>query len=245
MKKRLDLILIEEKYCSSRNKAQVHILAGEVFVNGNKECVPSKLIDTNSTIEMKYLSDNFVSRAGEKLLSAIENFNIDIKDKICIDVGASTGGFTQCLLQAGAKKVYSVDVGYGQLDYKLRSDSRIVNLEKTNARNLDLSTISDNIDVIVMDVSFVSITKFDRFFYNFVKDKTKNVFIGLIKPQFELSKEKIGKNGIVRNSSYRQEAVKKVVGFIKDYYTFVSLPIASPIKGAKGNIEYLIYCKND
>tara|TARA_B100000029_G_scaffold171554_1_gene167896 strand:- start:27114 stop:27851 length:738 start_codon:yes stop_codon:yes gene_type:complete len=245
MKKRLDLILIEEKYCSSRNKAQVHILAGEVFVNGNKECVPSKLIDTNSTIEMKYLSDIFVSRAGEKLFSAIENFNIDIKDKICIDVGASTGGFTQCLLQAGAKKVYSVDVGYGQLDYKLRSDSRIVNLEKTNARNLDLSTISDNIDVIVMDVSFVSITKFDRFFYNFVKDKKKNVFIGLIKPQFELSKEKIGKNGIVRNSSYRQEAVKKVVGFIKDYYTFVSSPIESPIKGAKGNIEYLIYCKNN
>ena len=242
MKRRLDLILFDRKYFDSRSKAQVHVMAGEVYVNGMKERVPSKLIDSNSTIEIKYLSENYVSRGGHKLIAAIEHFNVKTENKICMDIGASTGGFTECLLRNGARKVYSIDVGYGQLDYKLRNDKRVVNIENTNARHINNKTIRDDPDLIVMDVSFVSITKFDGLFDSF--STKNNEFIGLIKPQFELSKNKIGRNGIVKNSSYRKESIDKVVSFLENYYRFVGQTIESPIKGAKGNVEYLVHCKN-
>ena len=163
MKKRLDSYLVEKNFFESRAKAQVHILAGEVYVNNEKVLVSSKLIREPCDIEIKFLSDNYVSRSGIKLKSALDNFNVSANDKVCIDVGASTGGFTECLLRDGAKKVYSVDVGYGQLDYKLRSNNRVINLEKTNARYLTTKEIPDSIELIVMDVSFISITKFDSF----------------------------------------------------------------------------------
>ena len=242
MKRRLDLILSEKNYFNSRSKAQVHILAGEVYVNGRKECVPSKLVDLESVIEIKYLSENFVSRGGQKLVAALNHFKINVEDKICMDIGASTGGFSDCLLRFGAKKIYTVDVGYGQLDYKLRNNLKIVNIENTNARYITTSTIDDFVDIIVMDVSFISITKFDSFFEIFTA--ANNEYVGLIKPQFELGKSKLGKHGIVKDSSDRIRAVEQVSNFLKTFYNSVSDAIESPIKGSKGNTEYLIYCKN-
>ena len=242
MKNRLDSILFERNYFDSRSKAQVHILAGEVYVNGQKECVASRRVDVESIIEIKLLSENFVSRGGRKLSKAIDYFGIKVKNKTCIDIGASTGGFTDCLLRTGAKRVYSIDVGYGQLDYKLRNDHRVINMENTNARYISTDFIDLHHDIIVMDVSFISITKFGDFFKKFTTNN--NEYVGLIKPQFELSKEKIGKNGVVKNSQYRHEAVGNVSLFLKNFYNFVSKTIESPIKGAKGNTEYLIYCRN-
>ena len=240
--KRLDSYLVEKNFFESRAKAQVHILAGEVYVNNEKVLVPSKLIREPCDIEIKFLSDNYVSRSGIKLKSALDNFNVSANDKVCIDVGASTGGFTECLLRDGAKKVYSVDVGYGQLDYKLRSNDRVINLEKTNARYLTTKEIPDSIELIVMDVSFISITKFDSFLKSFTNNQIE--FVGLIKPQFELNREKIGKKGIVTNENFRIEANLKVSSFLSNYFKNVSEVISSPIKGAKGNIESLIYCSN-
>ena len=242
MKKRLDLLLVEREIFSSRTRAQVHILSGEVFVNHQKELVSSKLIDVNSSIDVKLLKDNFVSRGGLKLEKALEVFNLTIENSTCLDIGASTGGFTDCLLRKKAEKVFSVDVGYGQLDFKLRNNPKVINLEKTNARYLTRVMIEDDIDLIVMDVSFISITKFDNFFSEFTSKR--NAFIGLIKPQFELSRDKIGKNGIVREDKYRKEAVSKVTKFLQGFYSNVKAPIESPIKGAKGNTEYLIFCQN-
>tara|TARA_Y100001936_G_scaffold253934_1_gene322476 strand:+ start:1405 stop:2133 length:729 start_codon:yes stop_codon:yes gene_type:complete len=242
MKKRLDLLLVEKSFFNSRTSAQVHIIAGEVFVNDEKVLTPSKLIDSGSRIEIKLLKDSFVSRGGIKLEEAINYYQINIKDKICLDIGASTGGFTDCLLRKEALKVYSVDVGYGQLDYKLRNHNKVVNIEKLNARYLTKNKVPDQIDVIVMDVSFISITKFEKFFSEF--SNNKNIFIGLIKPQFELSSDKIGKNGIVKNSEFREYAVNNVRNFLSKFYNQLYKTIESPIKGAKGNIEYLICCKN-
>tara|TARA_B100001996_G_scaffold382953_1_gene376497 strand:- start:1350 stop:2078 length:729 start_codon:yes stop_codon:yes gene_type:complete len=241
MKKRLDLILVEKSFFNSRTNAQIHIIAGEVFVNDEKVLTPSKLIDSEARIEIKLLKDSFVSRGGIKLEEAINYYQINIKDKICMDVGASTGGFTDCLLRKEALKVYSVDVGYGQLDYKLRSHNRVVNIEKLNARYLTKNTVPDQIDVIVMDVSFISITKFEKFFSEFCN--SNSIFIGLIKPQFELSSDKIGRNGIVKNPEFRKDAVDNVRNFLSKFYNQLYETIESPIKGTKGNVEYLIYCK--
>ena len=242
MKKRLDLLLVERKIFLTRSNAQVHILSGEVFVNSEKVLVSSKLIDIEAKIEIKLLKDNFVSRGGLKLEKAIKSFDINPEGMICLDVGASTGGFTDCLLKKGASKVYCVDVGYGQLDYKLRNNTKVINFEKLNARYIKKDLINDEIDIIVMDVSFISITKFEDFFKEF-SSKT-NTFLGLIKPQFELTPEKIGKNGIVRNQSYRDQAIKRVCTFVNSFYDNISGPIESPIKGTKGNVEYLIAGKN-
>ena len=242
MKKRFDSILVEKNFFSSRTKCQVHILAGEVYVDGVKETRPSKLIDQNATIDLKLISDTYVSRSAEKLSAAISKFKIKVNSKICLDIGASTGGFTECLLKNKAKKIYSVDVGYGQLDYKLRNHEKIVNIEKKNARYLTKNEIPDEIDLIVMDVSFISITKFGNFFKEF---SYKNLeYIGLVKPQFELKREKIDKGGIVKNEKYRIEAILNVKKFLGNYFNKISEPFDSPIKGAKGNQESLIYCSN-
>ena len=242
MKKRLDLLLVEKGLFGSRNKAQVHILAGEVYVNKEKVLISSKVVDIESHIEIKLLSENYVSRGGLKLAKAVSYYNLNIKNKICLDAGASTGGFTDCLLREGAKRVYSIDVGYGQLDFKLRNNNKIINLENTNVRYLSRENILDDIDLIVMDVSFISITKFSNFFKEFTKEN--NEFVALIKPQFELSKEKVGKKGVVQEAQSRQLATKNVKEFLQAYYEHISEVIESPIKGAKGNIEYLVYCNN-
>tara|TARA_A100001234_G_scaffold78867_2_gene69830 strand:+ start:17256 stop:17987 length:732 start_codon:yes stop_codon:yes gene_type:complete len=242
MKKRFDALLVEKSLFESRAKSQLHIMAGEVYVDGFKETKPSKLININSKIEIKLLKDRFVSRAGEKLSKAIEFYKVDVDSKVCLDIGASTGGFTQCLLNNGAKKVYSVDVGYGQLDYNLRINSKIVNLEKQNARYLKKNDIDDEIDLIVMDVSFISITKFSDFFNEFTHENIS--YVGLIKPQFELQRDKIDKGGIVNNSKFRSDAITSVRDFLKKYFTNVHDTIDSPIKGTKGNQESLIFCSN-
>ena len=242
MKKRLDLLLVEKGFFNSRTNAQVHVLAGEVYVDNEKVIIPSKLINLDAKINIKLIKDSFVSRGGLKLKKALNFHNIDTTDKICLDIGSSTGGFTDCLLRNGALKVFSVDVGYGQLDYKLRNHNRVVNIEKFNARYLTKEIVRDEIDIIVMDVSFISITKFGEFFKNFVSKK--NIFIGLIKPQFELTPVKIGKNGVVKSLEFRKEAISNVKSFLSQFYNQIYEPIQSPIKGAKGNSEYLIYCKN-
>ena len=242
MRKRLDLTLLERGFFSSRSKAQIHILAGEVFVNNEKITSSSRLIDEAAEIEIKLLKDNFVSRGGLKLYEALNHFKINVNDLVCLDIGASTGGFTDCLLRKKAKKVFCVDVGYGQLDFKLRENTKVKNLERTNARYLTKEEIPEKIDLIVMDVSFISITKFESFFKEFA-DKN-SLFIGLIKPQFELSRDKLGKNGIVRNPKYRQEAKENIINFLKGFYLNILEPIESPIKGSKGNIEYLVCGRN-
>ena len=242
MKKRFDSILVEKNFFNSRTKSQVHILAGEVYVDGVRETKPSKLIDEDAVINLKLISDKYVSRSGEKLSSAINKFEIKVHSKICLDIGASTGGFTECLLKNRAKKVYSVDVGYGQLDYKLRNNNKVINIEKKNARYLTKNEIPDEVDLIVMDVSFISITKFSNFFKEFSCNNLE--YIGLIKPQFELMKDKIDKGGIVKNEKYRKEAVLNVKGFLRNHFNKISEPFESPIKGSKGNQESLIYCSN-
>ena len=242
MKIRLDTHLVNNNFFASRSKAQIHILSGEVFVNGTKELKPSKEINDDSKITIKLLSENYVSRGGNKLEKAINYFNLDLNLKICLDIGASTGGFTECLLKNGAKKVYCVDVGYGQLDYKLRNKKNVINMEKKNARFLKRNEINDNIDLIVMDVSFISITKFNLFFDEFINEATE--LIVLIKPQFELEKSKIGKNGVVKIDKYRDEASDNVIKFLDKYFVSISEVINSPIKGAKGNQESLIFCSN-
>lgn len=242
MKKRLYLLLVEKGFFDSRSKAQVHILSGEVFVNNEKVFIPSRLVNINVDISIKFLKDNFVSRGGLKLQEALNYFDVNIKEKVCLDVGASTGGFTDCLIRAGAKKVYSVDVGYGQLDFKLRENEKVINIEKFNARYLTRKDLSDKVDLIVMDVSFISITKFEDFFKEFATND--NFYIGLIKPQFELTSNKIGKNGIVKKKEYHSEAIENVRVFLSNFYSNISKEIESPIKGAKGNIEFLIFCKN-
>ena len=242
MRKRLDLTLFERGFFSSRNKAQIHILAGEVFVNNEKITSSSRLIDETAEIEIKLLKDNFVSRGGLKLDEALNHFKININNLVCLDIGASTGGFTDCLLRKKAKKVFCVDVGYGQLDFKLRENIKVKNLERTNARYLTKEEIGEKIDLIVMDVSFISITKFESFFKEFAHKNS--LFIGLIKPQFELSRDKLGKNGIVRNPKYRQEAIENIINFLNGFYLNILEPIESPIKGSKGNIEYLVCGRN-
>ena len=242
MRKRLDLTLFERGFFSSRNKAQIHILAGEVFVNNEKITSSSRLIDETAEIEIKLLKDNFVSRGGLKLDEALNHFKININNLVCLDIGASTGGFTDCLLRKKAKKVFCVDVGYGQLDFKLRENTKVKNLERTNARYLTKEEIGEKIDLIVMDVSFISITKFESFFKEFAHKNS--LFIGLIKPQFELSRDKLGKNGIVRNPKYRQEAIENIINFLNGFYPNILEPIESPIKGSKGNIEYLVCGRN-
>lgn len=242
MKKRLDLVLNEKGFFSSRSKAQIHILSGEVFVNKEKVTTPSRLVPEDSDIEIKLLKDSFVGRGGIKLEEALEHYKVDVNNLDCIDIGASTGGFTHCLLKRNINKIFCVDVGYGQLDFKLRNNSKVTNLERTNARYLTKDIIGQDIDLIVMDVSFISITKFKSFFSEFVNKD--NSFVGLIKPQFELTPQKIGKNGIVTDSDFRNEAVLSVTSFLEDFYLNVLPPIESPIKGSKGNIEYLVYAKN-
>ena len=214
MKKRFDSILVEKNFFNSRTKSQVHILAGEVYVDGVRETKPSKLIDEDADINLKLISDKYVSRSGEKLSSAINKFEIKVHSKICLDIGASTGGFTECLLKNSAKKVYSVDVGYGQLDWNIRNNVCVEVLEKTNARYLDSDIISDKLDAIVCDVSFISLKKVIKPNIKFLK--TKGWLISLIKPQFEIGKDLLGKGGIVKNAEHHQMVVDDIRVFFEN-----------------------------
>lgn len=243
MKERLDVILVNQEYASSREKAKAMILAGNVFVNGQKEEKPgSNFESSNIQLEVKGDTLKYVSRGGLKLEKAIQTWNLQLQDTICMDIGASTGGFTDCMLQNGAKKVYAVDVGHGQLADTLRNDERVVSMEKTNFRYVVKEDIGDVIDFASVDVSFISLTKILEPARNLLKDDGQMVC--LIKPQFEAGRENVGKKGVVKEQSIHREVIHKIM----DYAYRIGFSVLdidfSPIKGPEGNIEYLMHLQN-
>ena len=244
MKKRLDLILVEREIFETREKAKREIMAGNVLVNEKVETKAGTMFkDTEDLIIRIKDRLKYVSRGGLKLEKAIKVWNLDFKDKLVLDIGASTGGFTDCALQNGAKRVYANDVGTNQLDWKLRNDERVVSLEEKHIKDLEIEDLENNkVDFIVIDVSFISLTKVIPYFEKFLKENSQAVM--LIKPQFEVGKEKIGRNGIVENEEYHDEAIKKIIYFIKDLgYELIGVE-DSPIKGTKGNKEFLMLMEN-
>lgn len=237
-KERLDVLLVEKGFFTSREKAKASIMAGIVFVDNQKIDKAGTSVDVNSDIYVKENICPYVSRGGLKLEKAMKEFPIDMRKKVCADLGASTGGFTDCMLQNGANKVYAVDVGYGQLDYKLRQDDRVVNLEKTNIRYMDTSLI-DPIDFISIDVSFISLKLIFPVASEILKSDGK--LVCLVKPQFEAGREQVGKKGIVRDSAVHEEVMNNVVSYARENGLYPHGITYSPVTGTKGNIEYLLY----
>ncbi|MCL2513871.1 MAG: TlyA family RNA methyltransferase [Oscillospiraceae bacterium] len=237
-KYRLDIFLYESGYAESREKARALILAGKVFVNGQKAEKAGFFITDKDSLEVK-AADEFVSRGGYKLKKALSVFNISLEGKICADIGASTGGFADCMLQNGASKVYCVDVGYGQLAWKLRNDPRVVNFERTNARYLKDGQISEKCNFISVDVSFISLELILPIVYNTLSADGEAVC--LIKPQFEAGRDKVGKKGVVKDAAAHAEVIGKIYDFSGNAGFYISGLDYSPIKGPEGNIEYLIY----
>lgn len=244
MKERLDVLLVKQGLAESREKAKAIIMAGDVFVQGQREDKAGAMFDeTKVQIAVKGDDLKYVSRGGLKLEKAMECFPITLEGRVCMDIGASTGGFTDCMLQNGAVKVYSVDVGHGQLAWKLRNDARVVCMEKTNFRYMTRSDIEDDLDFASVDVSFISLTKILVPARKLLKQGGQMVC--LIKPQFEAGREKVGKKGVVREPSVHMEVIRKVMDFA-DLVGFAILGLTfSPIKGPEGNIEYLIYLQKD
>ena len=239
MKKRLDVLVFEKGFAESREKAKAIIMAGEIYVDNQKadKCGQSYNEDVN--IEFRGTAPKYVSRGGLKLEKAINNFQLDLKGKVTMDIGASTGGFTDCMLQNGAEKVYSIDVGYGQLAWKLRNDSRVVNLERTNMRKVTKEQVPDEIDFFSIDVSFISLKLLLPVARELLSENAQAVC--LIKPQFEAGREKIGKKGVVRDPQVHIEVVESIFNFcLENGYSVLNLDY-SPIKGPEGNIEYLIH----
>ena len=242
-KKRLDNAVFEMGFCDSRSKAAALIMSGAVYVNGQKETKAGYNVKDDDKIELKGKQNPYVSRGGYKLEKAMKAFPIEIKDCVCMDIGASTGGFTDCMLQSGAKKVYSIDVGYGQLAWKLRTDDRVVNLERTNFRYLTKESVTEEIDFASIDVSFISLKKILPVLFGFLKENAETV--ALIKPQFEAGKDKVGKKGVVRDLDTHIEVVKSIVSFAHEEGFSVCGIDYSPIKGPEGNIEYLLFLSKD
>lgn len=240
MKERLDVILVRQGFAKSREKAKALLMAGSVFVDNQREDKAGTLFDESKIkIEVKGKALPYVSRGGLKLARAMEQFPIGLQGRVCMDIGASTGGFTDCMLQNGAKKVYAVDVGHGQLAWKLRNDDRVVCMEKTNFRYVVREDIGEKIDFASVDVSFISLTKILIPARNLLR--SQGSMVCLIKPQFEAGRDKVGKKGVVRKPQVHEEVVHKVV----DYADLVGFDVRgltySPIKGPEGNIEYLAY----
>lgn len=245
MKERLDVILVNQGYAPSREKAKAIIMSGNVYVNGQKEDKAGSSFDpAKIQLEVRGSSLKYVSRGGLKLEKAVQSWSIKLTEKVCMDIGASTGGFTDCMLQNGALKVYSVDVGHGQLAWKLRNDERVVCMEKTNFRYLTRADIEDDLDFASVDVSFISLTKILLPAIRLLK--AGGEMVCLIKPQFEAGREKVGKKGVVREHSVHEEVIHKVMDFADSIGFDVRHLEYSPIKGPEGNIEYLVHiCKND
>ncbi len=244
-KERLDVILVSRGLASSREKAKAVIMSGDVFVNGQREDKPGTAFDENKITSLEVKGDQlpYVSRGGLKLEKAMKSFGLSLDNFICMDIGASTGGFTDCMLQNGASKVYSVDVGHGQLAWKLRTDERVVCMEKTNFRYLTRDDIDDDLDFASVDVSFISLTKILIPARKLLKDTGEMVC--LIKPQFEAGREKVGKKGVVRDPAVHKEVISKVIDF-SGIIGFKVLNLSfSPVRGPEGNIEYLLYIKKD
>lgn len=239
MKKRLDVLVFEKGFAESREKAKAIIMAGLVYVNNQKADKCGVSYDENFPLEVRGETQKYVSRGGYKLEKAMTSFSITLCDKITMDIGASTGGFTDCMLQNGAKKVYSVDVGYGQLAWKLRNDERVVNLERTNMRYVTEEQVPDKIDFFSVDVSFISLRLILPVARELLGDDGQAVC--LIKPQFEAGKEKVGKNGVVRDKNVHIDVVNMIIDFcLNNGFDVLGLDY-SPIKGPQGNIEYLIH----
>ncbi|MBR3645797.1 MAG: TlyA family RNA methyltransferase [Lachnospiraceae bacterium] len=242
MKERLDVLLVKKGLAPSREKAKAIIMSGIVYVDNVKEDKAGTTFDENANIEVRGKTLKYVSRGGLKLEKAMDVFGVEIQNKICMDVGASTGGFTDCMLQNGAIKVYSVDVGHGQLAWKLVTDERVICMDRTNIRYVTRDDIEDDIMFASIDVSFISLTK--------VLLPVKNLMtpdgqiVCLIKPQFEAGREKVGKKGVVRDKNVHEEVINMVIDFAKSIgFGIINLDY-SPVKGPEGNIEYLLYLQN-
>ena len=241
MKERLDVILVNKGLAPSRDNAKRTIMAGLVTVDGIVETKSGQKFDVDSEFKVKDKLLKYVSRGGLKLEKAIQSFNIKLNGCYAVDMGASTGGFTDCMLMNGALKVYALDVGYGQLDYKLRVDPRVINMEKTNIRYLDTTLIEEPIDFISIDVSFISLRHMFPVASEILKDA--GAVMCLIKPQFEAGREQVGKKGIVRDSKIHVEVIENVISYASDNGLYPHGLDYSPVKGTKGNIEYLLYLK--
>lgn len=242
MKERLDVMLVNRGMVESREKAKALIMAGEVFVDGQREDKAGSMFKEDCRIELHGLPMKYVSRGGYKLEKMVELHDICLEGKTCMDVGASTGGFTDCMLQNGAQKVYAIDVGTNQLVWKLRNDERVISMEKTNIRNVTPDMIADLIDFVTIDVSFISL----KLVLPPVKAllSTDAELVCLIKPQFEAGREKVGKKGIVREPETHLEVLQTVLGFTCELGFAVKDVTFSPIRGTEGNIEYLMYLQN-
>lgn len=241
MKERLDVLLVNRGLAQSREKAKAVIMSGIVYVDGQKEDKAGSTFDEKVSIEVRGNTLKYVSRGGLKLEKAMDHFHVTLKDKVCMDVGSSTGGFTDCMLQNGAVKVYAVDVGHGQLDWKLRNDERVVCMEKTNIRYVTTEHIQELVAFSSIDVSFISLTKVLLPVMNLLTEDGE--IVCLIKPQFEAGREKVGKKGVVRDPMVHEEVIDKVITYAKEI-GFVPLHLDfSPIKGPEGNIEYLLHLK--
>lgn len=243
MKERIDILLTERKFFESRAKSQAMIMSGKILVNGQKIDKAGTLVDVESKIEIIGEEMPFVSRGGLKLQKALEVFPINLRGKICADIGASTGGFTDCMLQHGAKKIYAIDVGYGQLAWKLRNDERVVNMERTNIRNVTKENFAENLDFASIDVAFISLEKVLPVAKEILSDDGE--IVALIKPQFEAGREKVGKKGVVRDKKVHDEVLKKILKFAREIDLKVCGLDFSPIKGPEGNIEYLTFLRKN
>lgn len=238
-KERLDVLLVNKGLAQSREKAKAIIMSGNVYVNGQKEDKAGSNFSEDAVIEVRGTALKYVSRGGLKLEKAMENFDVVLSGKVCMDVGSSTGGFTDCMLQNGAVKVYAVDVGHGQLDWKLRNDERVVCMEKTNIRYVTPDDLADRIEFSSIDVSFISLTKVLGPVKELLTDDGQ--IVCLIKPQFEAGREKVGKHGVVREPEVHLEVIDMVVSFaISIGFEALNLEF-SPVKGPEGNIEYLLH----
>lgn len=240
-KKRIDLLLVEKGLGKSRERAKALVMEGIVYADGVKVDKPGDEVKVEAKLEVRGNTLPYVSRGGLKLEKAMQTFPIHLDEKICMDVGASTGGFTDCMLQNGAKRVYSVDVGYGQLAWSLRTDPRVVNLERTNIRHLTMEQAPEPIAFFSVDISFISLTLALPVIHAHTQDGAEGVC--LIKPQFEAGREKVGKHGVVRDAATHEEVIRKITAFAP---TAGFIPVGldfSPVKGPEGNIEYLLYVK--
>lgn len=238
-KERLDVLLVQQGLANSRELAKAYIMAGNVYVDGQKEDKAGTKVAVTAKLEVKGNQMKYVSRGGYKLEKAMDVFSIRLDGKICLDIGASTGGFTDCMLQNGASKVYAIDVGYGQFAWKLRNDERVVCLEKTNVRYVTHEQVPDEGDFASIDVSFISLTKVLPAVLGVLGEKGQ--LVCLIKPQFEAGREKVGKKGVVRDSSVHREVIEMIVEYARTQSLGILGLDFSPIKGPEGNIEYLIY----
>lgn len=241
MKQRLDLLMLEKNMAPSREKAKALIMAGVVFVDGQREDKAGTMIPDTADIVVKDNSLKYVSRGGLKLEKSINEFNVDVSGKICMDVGSSTGGFTDCMLQNGAVKVYAIDVGRGQLDWKLRNDERVISMEKTNIRYVTPDQLDDVPEFSSIDVSFISLSKVLPVVNTLLAEN--GTVVALVKPQFEAGREQVGKKGIVREPKIHREVIEKVIGFAIESGFYVIDITFSPVRGMEGNIEYLIYLR--